>query len=142
MIIKSISKKDSSACFELDKITINLWTHQQWINELENESVRASAIFFDEIIIGISISQQTIDEVELRYLSIHPDFKRRGLGKKLIENLIIQSKVDKVKRIFLEVSSNNKIALNFYKLLGFKTIGFRKKYYRDGSDGLLKEKLL
>ena len=57
----------------------------------------------------------------------------------LVEN---ELKKSGVKKIFLEVSTNNFPALNLYKNNGFVQISVRKNYYEDGSDAILMEKLI
>ena len=47
-----------------------------------------------------------------------------------------------VNKLFLEVSCKNITAEKFYDRFNFFTVGIRKKYYKDGSDALLKEKKL
>ena len=140
--IKEINSKNSKSCYQLDSKSINHWNLNQWKNELEKSYVTAIGIYFNNMIIGVCVLHQIIDEAEIRYLSVHPSFKRRGLGKKLINKIFKGCKNENIKKIFLEVSSKNKQALSFYDYLGFETISIRKKYYRDGSDALLKEKML
>ena len=140
--IKKINSKNSKSCYELDLISFNHWNLHQWENELEKDYITAIAIYFKTSILGVCVFHKIFDELEIRYLSVHPSYKRRGLGKKLIHKLIKDNKNDKVKRIFLEVSAENKQALSFYEYFGFETISIRKKYYKDGSDALLKEKML
>ena len=45
-------------------------------------------------------------------------------------------KNNNIKKINLEVSSSNEIAIKLYKNLGFIQVGCRKNYYPNG-DGLL-----
>jgi len=47
-----------------------------------------------------------------------------------------------VNKLLLEVSETNLVAKKFYSRFDFSTVGIRKKYYKDGSDALLKEKKL
>ena len=138
--IKEINAKNSKSCYELDLKSIKHWNQNQWKNELEKDYITAMGIFLNNKLIGVCVFHKIDDEAEIRYLSIHPYFKRRGLGKKLIYKIFKDCKNENIKRIFLEVSLNNKQALSFYDYLGFKTINIRKKYYKDGSDALLKEK--
>ena len=140
--IKEIDSNHSKCCYELDYKSIKHWNQKQWKDELEKDSVTAMGIYLDNSILGVCVLHKLYDEAEIRYLSIHPSYKRRGLGKKLIYKIFKQCKDDNIKKIFLEVSLKNKQALNFYDYLGFKTINVRKKYYRNGSDALLKEKML
>ena len=138
--IRKINSKNSKSCYELDLKTIHHWNQNQWVNELEKDYVNAIAIYLNNSMAGVCVFLKIYDELEIRYLSVHPSYKRRGLGKKLIYEIFKECKNENIKKIFLEVSLKNKQALCFYDYLGFKTICVRKKYYKDGSDALLKEK--
>ena len=138
--IRKIYFKHSKSCYELDLKSIKHWNQNQWEKELEKDYITATGIFFENSLIGVCVIHKIYDEAEIRYLSVHPSYKRIGLGKKLIYKIFKECKNENIKRIFLEVSLKNKQALSFYDYLGFKTIYIRKKYYKDGSDALLKEK--
>ena len=138
--IRKINSKNSKSCYELDLKTIHHWNQNQWVNELEKDYVNAIAIYLNNSMAGVCVFLKIYDELEIRYLSVHPSYKRRGLGKKLIYEIFKECKNENIKKIFLEVSLKNKQALCFYDYLGFKTICVRKKYYKDGSDALMKEK--
>ena len=138
--IGEINPRNSKSCYELDLKSIKHWNQNQWKNELENDYVTAIGLYLDRSILGVCVFHKIFDEAEIRYLSVHPSYKRRGLGKKLIFNIFKKCRNENIKRIFLEVSTKNKQALSFYNYFGFKTISIRKKYYKDGSDALLKEK--
>ena len=138
--ISKVESKDSKTCYELDFKSIKHWNKNQWEKELEKEYITAIGIFFNNSLVGVCVIHKIYDEAEIRYLSIHPSYQKRGLGKKLINQIMKECKNENIKRIFLEVSIKNKQALSFYKNYGFKTIDIRKNYYKDGSDALIKEK--
>ena len=138
--IKEIKAKNSKICYELDLKSIKHWNQTQWKIELEKDYVTAIGIYLNNSILGVCVFHKIYEEAEIRYLSVHPAYKRRGLGKKLIYEIFKECKNENIKKIFLEVSIKNKQAISFYDYLGFKTIYTRKKYYKDGSDALLKEK--
>jgi len=140
--IKKINSKNSESCYELDLKSIKHWNQNQWNIELNKDFITAMGIFFNNSILGVCVFHKIFDEAEIRYLSVHPSYQRIGLGKKLIYKIFKECKNKNIKRIFLEVSLKNEQALSFYDYFGFKTIGIRKKYYKDGSDALLKEKML
>ena len=140
--IRKIKSKNSKGCYELDLKSIKHWNQSQWTNELEKDYVTTLGIFSNNSLLGVCVFHKIFDEAEIRYLSVHPSHKRKGLGKKLIYEIYKECKSENIKRIYLEVSFKNKQALSFYDYLGFETISIRKKYYRDGSDALLKEKML
>jgi len=138
--ISKVETKDSISCYELDLKSIKHWNKNQWEKELAKEYITAIGIFFNNSLVGVCVIHKIYDEAEIRYLSIHPSYKRTGLGKRLIYQTLKECKKENIKRIFLEVSQKNQPALSFYDNLGFKTISIRKKYYKDGSDALLKKK--
>ena len=71
-------------------------------------------------------------------MAINPKDQRKGLGKFLLTNLIERSSyMHKNLNIHLEVRDTNETAKAFYKSMGFKTIGNRPNFYKDGSDALL-----
>ena len=141
-LVKKISIKESKECHEIDLMTIRLWNIKQWEKELRKKYVYAFACFTNFRIVGICVFQKIFCNAELTYLSIHPTFKRRGLGKKLLKETIRQCESFAIEKIQLEVSDKNYDALSFYHSFGFETIGIRKKYYKDGSNALLQEKKL
>ena len=141
-LVKKITSKEYKECHEIDLITIKLWNLKQWEKELKKNYVYAFACFRNYQIVGICVFQKIFCNAELTYLSIHPTFKRRGLGKKLLKETFKQCESFAIEKIQLEVSDKNLDALNFYHAFGFKTIGIRKKYYKDGSNALLQEKKL
>ena len=141
-LVKKISIKESQDCYHIDRISIGLWSLKQWEDELKKDHVNAYACFSDYRLVGVCVFQIIFKNAELTYFSIHPLYKRKGLGKKLLKETLIYCKSFAIENIFLEVSEKNKAAQNFYHSFGFETVGIRKRYYRDGSNALLQEKKL
>jgi len=141
-LVRKISIKELKDCYEIDLITIKLWSLKQWEMELKKKYVYTFACFKNNEIVGICLFQIIFCNAELTYFSIHPSFRRKGLGKKLLNVILKQCKSFTIEKIILEVSEKNIAALNFYHSFGFKTVGIRKNYYKDGSNALLQEKKL
>ena len=140
--IKEIDQKEVELCFELDSNTICLWTKKQWESEFKKKGVKIVAILLNKKIIGIYVIQIIIDEAQINYFLIRPDFQRNGFGTYLMKNLIENCEKLNLEKLLLEVSEVNSNAEKFYSKFNFLTVGRRKNYYRDGSDAVLKEKKL
>ncbi|MEO8348927.1 MAG: GNAT family N-acetyltransferase [Acidobacteriota bacterium] len=67
-------------------------------------------------------------------LDVHPTFRRRGLGRRLIESVLDRSAAAGAKRAILEVDVRNSGAIAFYRLLGFRESGRHSSYYGPGLD--------
>ena len=142
ILIKEIDQKEFELCFELDSDTINLWSKRQWESELKKGGVKTIAILLEKKIIGIYVINVIIDEAQINYFSIKKTFRRKGYGSYLMNYLITQCEKLNIKKLLLEVSETNSSAEFFYNKFNFLTVGRRKNYYKNGTDAILKEKIL
>ena len=69
-------------------------------------------------------------EIEIHFIGVEERFRSRGLGKKLLKNIIKFSKNYGATSIILEVGVDNRQAKNIYLSSNFKECGIRKNYYR------------
>ena len=70
---------------------------------------------------------------------VDPVYQRRGIGLGLLD--ACEERV-KFPRIKLTVRISNDGAISLYKKAGYRTVDIWKKYYSDGEDGLVMEKIL
>lgn len=82
------------------------------------------------------------DEAELLRIAVHPQARRRGLARQLLEAGLGELARRGIRRCFLEVRRHNLPARALYERLGFERVGLRKGYYPDGSDGLVYRRVL
>ena len=69
------------------------------------------------------------DEIEIISILIDKKQRKAGIGKSLLNKLLDIAFKKKIQNIFLEVSVENKIAINLYKKFNFDKVGKRKNYY-------------
>lgn len=55
-------------------------------------------------------------------VGIHPEFRRRGLGKALMTASLVRAAQNKMKRVILEVDIENHRAIGLYEQLGFRKV--------------------
>ena len=79
----------------------------------------------------IAILGLTDREVEIYFIGVADSLRGRGLGKKLLKNIISFSKYYGANVIILEVGTNNIPAKNMYSSFNFIECGIRKNYYRN-----------
>ena len=132
--------KHLNDCVDLDRKSLDgLWTKSQWERELIDPKRICLGIIELESkkLLGLCSAWLVIDELHITFIAVHPIHQRRGLGKFLLLELIKRSKSLQTNRIYLEVKDTNEPAKAFYKSMGFKTVGNRSDFYKDGSDALL-----
>ncbi len=82
-----------------------------------------------EIAAGFVLTRHAADEEELLLIAVAPQFRRRGLGERLISHLFTAAQGRGVHHIFLEMRRGNP-AIALYHKAGFAPIGQRPNYYR------------
>lgn len=87
----------------------------------------------DGQICGFAISRGVLDEEELLMIGVDPIWRKRRIGRALIQMVIDNASNKGRNFLFLEVRHGNP-AYSFYNNLGFSQIGRRKNYYT-GADG-------
>ena len=140
--IKQINEKDIDLCYELDLNTISLWSKKQWANEFKKEGNEVFVLLFAKLVVGICVLQVVLDEAQINYFAIRQKFRKKGFGSYLMNYLIKRCKNLNINTLLLEVSQSNISAEKFYSSFDFYTVGIRKRYYKDGSNALVKEKKL
>ena len=134
-----------NSCFDLDKRSLNgIWSKSQWEKELTDpKRICIGAINTEnKRLLGACTAWLVIDEIHLTFLAVQPIHQRKGLGKFLISDLIKRSKSLQANQIHLEVKATNNPAKAFYKFMDFKIVGYRRNFYKDGSEAILLSKQL
>ena len=86
---------------------------------------------------GLVAFRMIRDEAELLNLAVDAGQRRRGIGARLLGEVITACKAAGVKKIFLEVRESNRGARDFYLRMGFTEAGRRRQYYRDPPEDAL-----
>lgn len=74
------------------------------------------------------------DEVHLLNLAVHPEVRRRGLGRALMDHLVAFADRHRCRYATLEVRRSNLAAIELYRAVGFKPVGVRPRYYADDDE--------
>ena len=78
----------------------------------------------------------------LKSLGVKKEYRKKGVGSYLLD-MFEQFLVRKgIKKVYLEVSTKNIKATQFYTKKGYYEIGRKKRFYEDGSDACIMEKTL
>jgi ribosomal-protein-alanine N-acetyltransferase len=95
---------------------------------------------------GFAVGQVIMDEAELFLIMTKPEYRKQGLGHRILATFEQQVFQNAVRRIILEVADTNTAARALYSTNGYQQIAVRKNYYTfpNGShaDAIVMEKYL
>ena len=134
VVLSSGGSKDLDAVIEVmdaafDQRFGEAWTRSQCAGILPMPGVRLYlARFGDGRAAGFALYRAVADEAELLLLAVAPQFRRRGIGRLLLDHFIDQAQDCGASRVHLEVREGNP-AVIMYREAGFTVAGRRPKYY-------------
>lgn len=78
-----------------------------------------------------------LDEAHVATIAVHPDYRQRGIGHRLLATALLDAAERGVIQVYLEVRRGNLTAQSIYARFGFKVTGERPGYYRDNNEDAL-----
>ena len=118
----------------------NPWPRKSYLFEIsENEYSKPVVIEIAGEVIGHAVVWEVYEEFHIATMAISPDYQGNGWGDYLFRNLL--NMAEKAEFALLEVRKSNARAIAIYEKYGFRIIGYRKRYYRNGEDALVMKKV-
>ncbi len=143
VIIRKFDLKDLDQVMEINRICLPENYPEQFFRTIYSEL--PSAFLVSELngkIIGYTMARI---ETGLSYFSIFhrakkghtvsiailPEYRKRGIGTKLLKESINSMIIEGANELFLEVRVSNEAAVKMYQSLGYEIIKEIRHYYRD-----------
>src|SRR5512133_2002046 len=125
-----------SICFEKDAWSIfDLVAVLTW-----SEVIRLKAVVDHEMIGFVAGDQRPAQNAGwIATIAVDPRYQGQGIGRSLLRACESQLKFPTVK---LTVRISNQRAIALYEKEGYRTVDIWRRYYNDGEDGLVMEKML
>lgn len=130
IVIRTMSERDSSAVWELEKKCFSVPWSEESIRAMFSEKGYWNLTARDDgSLVGYIGMKAVLDEADITNVAVDPDRRRQGIGKMLLRGLLAKAGDMGIRRIFLEVRVSNTAARALYEQAGFRTVDVRKNYY-------------
>jgi [ribosomal protein S18]-alanine N-acetyltransferase len=136
---RPMRSSDLSEVIEIEHASFTYpWSRNFFLQELKVGCARSVLAVVGDRSVGYIIYWLLQREIDVHNLAVHPAYRRRGIGKALLEAVIKEARHHRVDRVTLEVRKSNEAAQKLYQSLGFSAKGVRTAYYSDdGEDALI-----
>lgn len=120
---------------ELERLCFSTpWSEDGIKEELENENSHFLAAVSDEKVIGYIGVQEIAGEAYVTNVAVRPEYRRMGLGERLICRAGEDARKRECTFISLEVRKSNTAAIELYKKEGYNIAGERKNFYSNPTE--------
>jgi len=138
--IRPMIEADLDQVMELEKaIFPNPWRRSFFLSDI-NRPQGLSIVAEDEgIVLGYAVAWGT-EETHLANLAVAEYERCKGVGGKLLDEVIAFARRNRADSLYLEVRASNKVARKFYADRGFVPTYLRKGYYENGEDAVIMER--
>lgn len=112
------------------------WPRTVWEHELRQPDRQYLALVQTDPIrslpqINAIAGMRYASDAELVTVSVAPNWRRQGIARRLVTQLLAQARAYGSEQVFLEVRAHSAGAIKLYASLGFEPIYRRRKYYSD-----------
>jgi ribosomal-protein-alanine N-acetyltransferase len=114
------------------------WTEQSFANELAQGHYYLAARVAGRLVgyAGLALlGRRPYLEAEVHTIGVHPAYQHRGIGRRLLRELLAYADARRAAATYLEVRTDNEAAIALYRSEGFQVMGIRRRYYQpSGAD--------
>lgn len=135
---RHINQSDLDEIIAIEKESFSYpWSPRFFLQELRVPCARSLLAVQGGKAVGYVIYWLLPGEADIHNLAVHPAYRRLGIGRSLLREVIEEAKRNGSIRVTLEVRRSNEAAQMLYQSVGFVARGVRKGYYSDdGEDAL------
>ncbi|MBO8128789.1 MAG: ribosomal protein S18-alanine N-acetyltransferase [Peptococcaceae bacterium] len=121
---------------EIERLSFaNPWPVQTLEFELfYNELAHYVVAVVDGKVVGYGGFWMVLDDAHVTNVAVHPDYRGKGLGRRLMLEIMRRARELGALRMTLEVRPSNTIARKMYNDLGFVERGRRPRYYQNNQE--------
>ncbi len=116
----------------------DFWNYNILQEELNSSNSKYIVAISKGEIIGFAGIKFALDQADIMNIVTRKDYRNKGIGTLLVNELISICKEFKANSIFLEVNEDNIPAIKLYEKVGFKNVGIRKNYYKSKNGIVMK----
>ncbi len=128
-VVHHLCEDDISQIAELEKLCFeHPWSENSISESMANRNTYLG-IKENDVLVGYLSYKMMCGVGDINNIATHPDFRRQGIARSLLCELVGHGVFCDFTALNLEVRQSNTPAINLYSAFGFKEVGRRKNYY-------------
>jgi len=125
-------RRDMAAVLQIEQHSFEFpWTEDEFIRCLRQRDCIGMVAERSEQVVGFMIYELHKNRIHILSFAVHPEFRRQGVGRAMIDKLVSKLAYQRRNRIVLEVRETNLHAQLFFRQLGFRATSVLRSFYED-----------
>lgn len=130
MTIESMTVDDISQVAEIERQIFSIpWSEKAFRNSMESDNTIYIVAKENDNVAGYAGMYLSFEEGNITNVAVNPLSRRKGIGEKIVRDILNRAYEKGVRDVFLEVRETNNVAIALYEKIGFKEEGIRKNFY-------------
>lgn len=138
IVISKASVEAAGKIAEIEKENFSMpWSEKSITESMEQDNYIFLKAECEGDIAGYIGFYYSFDTGDITNIAVMPDYRRQGVGSRLLLALIDECKKKDIVSIMLEVRESNLNAISLYKKIGFNQVGIRKNFYQKPTENAI-----
>ena len=126
------TENDLPRILEIEKTSFpSPWSANTFVTTLHDRRCRNIVICDHGVVIGYCFTFTMKIMIHLLNLAVHPDHRKKGIAKRLLNEILSHARAGNKSYVFLEVRKSNEEARLLYESQGFSHVSTWPQYYTD-----------
>ena len=135
---RSATEADVSEIARIEALSFKTpWSTEMISSEMREPLSHFTVAEVENTVVGYFGYLHILDELHILNVAVDPLHRGCGVGKEMMERLLLEARALSVRAITLEVRESNRSAIRLYERVGFKLAGIRPHYYTDKENALI-----
>ena len=110
------------------------WSEEEFIRCLRQRNCIGMAAEWGDRVVGYMIYELHKNRLHVLNFAVSMQYRRRGIGSRMIAKLIAKLSLQRRNRVLLEVRETNLAAQLFFRKQGFRAVSVLRDYYEDTTE--------
>lgn len=130
MTIESMTVDDIAQVAEIERQIFSIpWSEKTFRDSMESDNTIYIVAKENDNVAGYAGMYLSFEEGNITNVAVNPLSRRKGIGEKIVRDILNRAYEKGVRDVFLEVRETNSVAIALYEKIGFKEEGIRKNFY-------------
>lgn len=130
MTIESMTVDDIYQVAEIERQIFSIpWSEKAFRDSMESDNTIYIVAKENNNVAGYAGMYLSFEEGNITNVAVNPLSRRKGIGEKIVRDILNRAYEKGVRDVFLEVRETNSVAIALYEKIGFKEEGIRKNFY-------------